>query len=66
MHTLIEADLLARDGGTELRMRHSGLPAQAMVPPHQRGWDAMLKHLADLIDPLEAAVTLIDPLPCTG
>jgi len=44
--TLIEIDLLDRDGGTLLRMTHSGLPNAAQRANHDRGWAHYLGRLA--------------------
>src|SRR5213592_4526310 len=35
---LIEIDLIERDGGTLLRMTHSGLPSAAHQASHTKGW----------------------------
>jgi uncharacterized protein YndB with AHSA1/START domain len=42
---LIEIDLIDRDGGTLLRMTHSGLPNAAMCASHDRGWAHYLGRL---------------------
>jgi uncharacterized protein YndB with AHSA1/START domain len=44
--SLIEIDLLDRDGGTLLRMTHSGLPNAAQCANHERGWAHYLGRLA--------------------
>ena len=44
--SLIELDLLDRDGGTLLRMTHSGLPNPAQCANHDRGWMHYLARLA--------------------
>jgi uncharacterized protein YndB with AHSA1/START domain len=44
--TLIEIDLLERDGGALLRMTHSGLPNEAQRVSHGRGWSHYLDRLA--------------------
>jgi uncharacterized protein YndB with AHSA1/START domain len=36
--SLIEIDLIDHDGGTLLRMTHSGLPNEKECEAHQRGW----------------------------
>ena len=36
--SLVEIDLLDRDGGTLLRMTHSGLPNAVQCANHDRGW----------------------------
>jgi uncharacterized protein YndB with AHSA1/START domain len=42
---LIEIDLIDRDGGTLLRMTHSGLPNQAQCDSHATGWAHYLGRL---------------------
>jgi uncharacterized protein YndB with AHSA1/START domain len=36
--SLVEIDLLEQDGGTLLRMSHSGLPDAAQCALHEQGW----------------------------
>jgi uncharacterized protein YndB with AHSA1/START domain len=43
---LIEIDLIDRDGGTLLRMTHSGLPDAAQCAAHDKGWGHYLGRLA--------------------
>jgi uncharacterized protein YndB with AHSA1/START domain len=43
---LVEIDLIDRDGGTLLRMTHSGLPDAAQCAAHDRGWAHYLGRLA--------------------
>ena len=43
--SLIEIDLIDRDGGTLLRMTHSGLPSQAQCDAHDKGWAHYLARL---------------------
>jgi len=43
--SLIEIDLIDRDGGTLLRMTHSGLPSQAQCDSHDKGWAHYLGRL---------------------
>ena len=43
--SLIEIDLIDRDGGTLLRMTHSGLPTEAQCADHSRGWAHYLGRL---------------------
>src|SRR5246500_423430 len=42
---LIEIDLIDRDGGTLLRMTHSGLPNAAQCAGHAKGWAHYLGRL---------------------
>ena len=44
--SLIEIDLIERNGGTLLRMTHSGLPNGAECAAHARGWAHYLGRLA--------------------
>ena len=44
--SLVEIDLIDRDGGTLLRMTHSGLPNAAQRAGHDRGWAHYLGRLA--------------------
>ena len=44
--SLIEIDLIDRDGGTLLRMTHSGLPTAAKCAGHDIGWAHYLGRLA--------------------
>jgi uncharacterized protein YndB with AHSA1/START domain len=44
--SLIEIDLIDRDGGTLLRITHSGLPNEAKCAGHDRGWAHYLGRLA--------------------
>jgi uncharacterized protein YndB with AHSA1/START domain len=44
--SLIEIDLVDREGGTLLRMTHSGLPNEAQCAGHDRGWAHYLGRLA--------------------
>jgi uncharacterized protein YndB with AHSA1/START domain len=43
---LVEIDLTDRDGGTLLRMTHSGLPNSAQCASHDKGWAHYLGRLA--------------------
>jgi uncharacterized protein YndB with AHSA1/START domain len=45
--SLIEIDLIERDGGTLLRMTHSGLPTPEQAAAHDRGWAHYLGRLAN-------------------
>ena len=56
--TLIEVDFQAKDGGTELRMKHSGFPAAAARDGHNAGWSSTFNRLNDLLDPRGSAATL--------
>ena len=43
--SLIEIDLVERDGGTLLRMTHSGLPNETQCAAHAKGWAHYLGRL---------------------
>ncbi|NRF67065.1 SRPBCC domain-containing protein [Aquincola sp. S2] len=58
LQTLIEVELIARDGGTALTMRHSGFPTAALRDSHTHGWTGCLNKLNDLLDPEGTAGTL--------
>jgi uncharacterized protein YndB with AHSA1/START domain len=44
--SLVEIDLLDRDGGTLLRMTHSGLPNATQCAYHNQGWAHYMNRLA--------------------
>jgi uncharacterized protein YndB with AHSA1/START domain len=44
--SLIEIDLFEQDGGTLLRMTHSGLPNETQCANHNKGWAHYLGRLA--------------------
>jgi uncharacterized protein YndB with AHSA1/START domain len=44
--SLVEIDLMERDGGTLLRMTHSGLPDAEVRAAHEQGWAHYLGRLA--------------------
>ena len=44
--SLVEIDLIDHDGGTLLRMTHSGLPNATQCANHDRGWAHYLGRLA--------------------
>lgn len=44
--SLIEIDLIERDGGTLVRMTHSGLPNEKQCARHNSGWAHYLGRLA--------------------
>jgi uncharacterized protein YndB with AHSA1/START domain len=57
--SLIEIDLFEQDGGTLLRMTHSGLPSAAQQASHAKGW-------AHYIGRLTLAAAGRDPGPDRG
>jgi uncharacterized protein YndB with AHSA1/START domain len=44
--TMIEIDLIEREGGTLLRLTHSGLPTPEECAGHEEGWTHYLARLA--------------------
>jgi glutathione S-transferase len=56
--TLVVVELAARDGGTELKMHHSGFASAALRDSHAQGWASVLNKLTDLLDPKGTAGTL--------
>lgn len=58
IETQVEVVLVARDGGTELRLVHSGFPTEAQRDAHGHGWDSCLNRLTDLLDERGSAATL--------
>ncbi len=58
MLTLVEIELLEKDGGTEMRMTHSGFPATAARDGHNRGWSSTFNRLSDALDPQGSAGTI--------
>ena len=58
MQTLVEVELIEKDGGTELRMAHSGFPAAAARDGHNRGWSSTFNRLSDALDPQGSAGTI--------
>lgn len=59
VETLVEIELVSRDGGTELRLTHSGFPAEAMRDSHGQGWASTLNRLVDRLDARGSAATLV-------
>ena len=57
--SLVEVDLIGRDGGTLLRMTHSGLPTEEQMAAHAKGW-------AHYLSRLTSAATGRDPGPDKG
>lgn len=48
--TVVEIDLRERDGGTELRLVHSGFEAGETADDHRGGWESCLDRLAKLLE----------------
>jgi uncharacterized protein YndB with AHSA1/START domain len=44
--SLVEIDLIDQDGGTLLRLTHTGLPDAEQCASHERGWAHYLERLA--------------------
>ena len=47
--SLIEIDLVEKDGGTLLQFTHSGLPNEAQCASHNKGWAHYLDRLATVV-----------------
>jgi glutathione S-transferase len=58
VQTLIEIEFAAKDGGTELRMTHSGFPSADARDSHQHGWGSCFNRLVDLLDERGSAATV--------
>ena len=58
LETLIEVTFDEKDGGTELRMTHSGFPAAAAREGHNQGWSSSFNKLNDYLDPRGSAGTV--------
>lgn len=58
LQTLVEIDFVAKDDGTEIRMRHSGFPADAARIGHAAGWNSVFNRLSDYVDERGTAGTL--------
>ena len=58
LETLIEIELAEKDGGTEMRMTHSGFPAAAARDGHNSGWTSTFNRLNDYLDPRGSAGTI--------
>lgn len=58
LETLITVTFAERDGGTEVRMTHSGFPDAAMCESHKEGWGSCLNRLTDTNDPRGTAASL--------
>ena len=58
VETLITVSFSEKDGGTELRMTHSGFPDEAMCESHKEGWGSCLNRLADMLDPRGTAASV--------
>ncbi len=58
VQTLVEVDFIARDGGTELRMLHTGFADAGQRDGHGQGWSSTLNQLCDLVDERGTAACL--------
>ncbi len=58
VQTLVEVDFVEQDGGTALRMRHSGFADAAQCESHTQGWRSTLNQLVDIVDERGTAATL--------
>lgn len=57
--TLVSVTLVERDGGTEVRLVHSGFPDAAMREAHLNGWKSSINHLSDLCDERGTAASVV-------
>jgi glutathione S-transferase len=58
METLIEVEFSEQDGGTLLRMRHTGFPDGPTRDAHGHGWRSTFNRLTDLLDERGSAATV--------
>ncbi len=58
LETLVEVELDEQDGGTAMRMAHSGFPAAAAREGHNQGWTSTFNRLNDFLDPRGTAGTI--------
>ena len=56
--TLITLTLAAREGGTELRMHHTGFPDAGTRDSHGQGWSSTFNKLVDFLDERGSAATV--------
>jgi uncharacterized protein YndB with AHSA1/START domain len=49
LDSVVAVTFEAKDGGTEVTLRHSGVPDDALGRQHQDGWNAVLGALADVL-----------------
>jgi glutathione S-transferase len=56
--TLVVVELSPHNGGTELRMHHSGFASAVVRDSHAQGWASVLNKLNDLLDPKGTAGTI--------
>jgi len=61
LETFIEVEFESKNGGTELRMTHSGFPSAESRGNHEHGWGSCFNRLSDLLDERGSAavVTLL-------
>ena len=59
--SLVEVEFTAADGGTQVRLTHSGFPDAGSREGHNQGWTSCLNRLTDLLDErgTAASVTLL-------
>lgn len=58
VETLITVTLEPRDGGTELRMHHTGFPDASLRDAHNEGWSSCVNRMVDALDPRGSAATV--------
>ena len=47
--SIVTVELLDRDGGTELRLKHEQLPDEESRDGHNRGWNSVLDRLEEFV-----------------
>ena len=58
VETLIAMTLAEREGGTDVKINHSGFPDAAMCESHREGWGSCLNRLSDALDPRGTAASV--------
>jgi glutathione S-transferase len=56
--TLVSVEFVARDGGTDVQMHHSGFPNPQTRDSHRTGWNATLNRLVDATDTAGTAASV--------
>lgn len=57
--TLVKVTFTERDGGTEVRLEHSGFPDAGSRGGHDTGWKSTLNQLADRLDARGTAASVV-------
>lgn len=59
LETIVSVTLVERDGGTEVRLTHSGFPDAGMRDAHTQGWRSSLNRLVDNLDERGSAASVV-------